>query len=894
MRDLSRRLKYFRRRDEAAHELDEEMRLHMELRAQQFEERGTTAEEAGFAARRQFGNRAAIEIAASEVWGWGWWERLAQDVRYAARSLGKTPGFAALAVATLAVGLGMNTAVFSIVNAVMLRSLPYPEPERLISLWEESPREARRNLTSSGTGLGAAPSRGRTTVAPANLMDYRKDTTAFEGLAGVDGSQMNLTGKGAPERLPGESVTANYFRVLGVGPQLGRTFTEAEDREGGDPVIVLSHRFWQRRLGGDTSILGQTVTMDSRAYRVIGVMPAGFEPVTQFQLTVPVEYFVPAAYSKELLSHHGDHEIGVVGRLKPGVTLRAAQAELDGVSAALAHQYPDSNRGLTAAMAPARDDIVRSVSDSLRALLAASGLIVLITCVNVANLLLVRAVARRHETSVRLALGAGRGRVMRAFLTESAMISAAGGAAGVLLGLVLMRVLVAAAPLSIPRLDTVSMDWRVFAVAAGIATATGLVFGLAPAWQSSRARPADSLKAAERRASGRAQSRWRGALTVTEMALSLVLMVGAGLFLKSFMNIIGMELGFRTDHVLAMNVNLPQLRYPTADRRLAFFQELEERVRALPGVQSVAYANRLPLRGGWGTGIQIEGVDSTGSFVPDSQAVSPGYFETLNISLSRGRLLTAEDCKGHPYVAVVNLAFARQYLQGSDPIGRRFRRGPTGMWFSIVGVVNDVRRGGKLKDINPQIYLPAAQTDGYPVRLADLAVRSAGEPRLLVNAIQQQVWAIDKDQPVTAVHTLDELISDSVADQRFQMLLLAVFAGVAVVLAMIGVFGVLSYSVNQRMNELGVRIALGASPAQILRLVMKQAGTLVAAGAAFGLLGSWVLTRFVGHLLFHVQAHDATTYAAAAGALAVVGVAAAMSPAMRGARVDPAVALREQ
>jgi putative ABC transport system permease protein len=891
--ELGRRLKYLLRRGEAASELDEEMRLHVELRARQLHERGLGESDAAMAARRQFGNRAAVEIAASEAWGWGWWERLAQDLRYAVRSLGKTPGFVVVAAATLAVGLGMNTAVFSIVNAVMLRGLPYPEPDRLISLWEEqTPRQQVRTMNSSGSGLGAAPARNRSSVSVANLVDYRRGTKAFEGLAGVSAFQKNLTGNGAPERLKGEGVTANYFAILGVEPETGRTFNEEEDREGNDGVVVLSHRFWERRLGGDTAVLGKTIVLDARPYRVIGVMPRSFEPVTQFTQPDPTEFFVPAAYSKDLLTSHGDHEVGVVGRLKRGVTVRAAQAELDGVSAGLAKQYPDSNFGITAAMAPLRDDIVRNVTESLRALLAASGLIVLITCVNVANLLLVRAVGRRHETSVRLALGAGRGRIVRAFLTESVLVSGVGCIAGVALGSVLMKVLVAAAPPSIPRLDAVRMDWRVFAVAAAIAMATGLIFGLAPAWQASRARPADSLKTSERRGAGRAQARWRDVLSMTEVGLSLVLMVGAGLFLKSFGKIMGMELGFQTEHVLAMNVTLPELRYKTADQRLAFFQQLEEQVRALPGVQSVAFANRLPMRGGWGTGIQVDGMDTNQYLDADSQAVNPGYFETLNISLSRGRLLTAEDRKGQRYVAVVNLAFSREYLKGGDPIGRRFRRGPRAMWFEIVGVVNDVRRDGKMKGIAPQIYLPAAMTDGYPVRLADFAVRSAGDPRLLVNAIQQQVWAIDKDQPVTAVRTLDEIVSQSVAEQRFQMLLLSVFAGVAVVLAMIGVFGVLSYSVNQRMNELGVRIALGAGPSRILALVLRQAGGMLAAGAACGLACAWALTRFVGHLLFHVEAHDWGTYAGAVGVLVVVGLCAAMGPALRGARVDPVVALR--
>jgi putative ABC transport system permease protein len=880
-------------RNRFAEELDEEMRFHLELRAERLREQGMNAEQARSAARRRFGNRAAAGITSSEAWGWSGWERAAQDVRHAARWLRKSPGFTAVAVLTLAVGLGMNTGIFTIVNAVMLRGLPYQEPERLVSLWEEATKRAEMGtLNSSGSGVGGtAGSRQRTTVAVANLVDYRRAADAFEALAGVETLLMNLTGNGAPERLYGERVTWEYFSLLGVRPQIGRSFTPEEDREGAEPVVVLSHEFWEGRLGADTAVLTRTILLDTRAYQVIGVMPRGFQPATQFAQTNRIEFFVPAAYSKELTASRGDHEIGVVGRLKRGASMAAAQAQLTGISLGLEQKYPDTNLGMRAKIAPLRDDIVRGVRDSLAALLAASGLILLITCVNVANLLMVRAVGRRHETSVRIALGAGRMRVVRQFLTESLLIAAAGCAAGIALGLGLMRVLVAAAPRSIPRLDTVTLDWQVFAVAAAISTVTGLAFGLAPAWQASRTRPAESLKTSERKTGTRTQARWRGALMVAEVALSMILIVGAGLFLKSFALIMGMDLGFRTENVLAMNIALPDLGYATAEKRFQFFEELERRVRALPGVQSAAFANRFPLRGGWSSGISIEGADDS-NISPDAQAVSTGYFETLGIPLLRGRLLTPADRRGAPHAAVVNLAFGREYLKGGDPLGRRFRRGPSQPWFEIVGVVNDVRRGGKTKEMLPQIYLPAAQTDAYPVRLADFAVRTSGNPRPLARAIQEQVRAIDKDQPVTGVRTMDELIRLSVAEQRFQMMLLVLFAGIAVALAMIGIFGVLSYGVNQRMNELGIRIALGASPVKILRMVLGQAGLLIAGGVAIGLVGALALTRLVANLLFHVEAHDWATYAAAVALLSAVGLAAAMVPARRGARADPMAALR--
>jgi len=821
-----------------------------------------------------------------EMWGWTAWERLIQDVRHALRTLRKTPGFTVVAVLTLALGLGMNTAVFSVVNAVVIRTLPYHEPDRLISLWEEFTRLGPNTFNSSGRKLGGAGGPKRTTVSVANLLDYRH-SHAFTGLAGFEYSQKNLTGDGTPERLLGEAVTANYFALLGVEPAQGRVFLPEEDSPDASPVVLVTQNFCARRLGGDTNVLGRSLMLDSRPYRIIGVLPRGFQSVGQFGELNGVEFFVPAAYPRDQMVSHGDHDINVLGRLRPGASVRGAQSELDAISAGLAQRFPNSNQGMRAVIAPLQDDLIRKVTDSLRALLGASGLIVLITCVNVANLLLVRAIARRHETSVRFALGASRLRIVRQFLVESLLVAAAGCGAGILLGRVLMRLLVNAAPRDIPRLDSVTMDWRVFAVATAIATLTGIAFGIVPAWQASRTRPAESLKSSERKTGGKSQVRWRSALTVAEVALSLILLVGAGLMLKDFVQVMGVDLGFQPDRVLAMNIALPELRYRTADLRLRFFQQLEERVTALAGVQSAAFANRLPMRGGWGTSISLD--DEKVTVQTDSQAVSPGYFGTMGIPLVRGRLLVPADRAGQPYVAVVNQAFVRQFLPNADPIGHRVRRF---QWGVIVGVVNDIRRAGKTGQITPQMYLPAAQTDSYPVRLADFAVRTAGDPHQLINAIQQQVWAIDKDQPVTAVRTMDEIITLSVAERRFQTLLLLLFAAVAVGLAMIGIFGVLSYSVSQRTSELGIRIALGAQPASILGLVMKQAGWLIGAGVAVGLGGAYVLTRYLESLLFNVKPNDWRTYAAAVLLLAAVSAAASLIPARRGSRVDPIVALR--
>jgi putative ABC transport system permease protein len=730
-REWKRRLGGIFSRGSAASELEEEMRLHVELRARKLRQQGLAADEAGYAAQRRFGNQLALHDASARVWGWGAWERMLGDFRHAFRGLRKAPGFTAVAVATLAVGLGMNVAVFSLVHAVMLRSLPYAEPDHLVSLWEESTRQQPAQFSTSGASLGGQTAQ-RTTVAPANLADYAQ-SPAFADLASFDGAAKNLTGLGTPERLQGEAVSANFFEVLGVKLALGRSFLPEEDRDGAAGAVVLTDYFWRVRLGADTGVLARSITLDAQPYQIVGVLPPGFQSPAQLTLPDRIEFYVPAAYSKELLSSRGDHEVNVIARLRPGMRLRQAQADLDVISAGLGKQFGASNRNIRAAIAPLSADIVRSVRQSLWILLGASALIVLIACVNLANLMLVRATRRQHESSVRMALGAGRWSLVRQFLAESLTLAGAGCAAGLAVGFVLMRLLVWLAPQNIPRIQNVSMDWQVFAAAAAVAILTGLVFGVGPAWQSSQSKPADALKTSARSTGARAQARWRSALTAAEIALSLILLVGAGLLLHSFVRVMGVDLGFQPERVLAVGVNLPDVRYSNADRRLGFFEELERRVTALPGVEAAAFANRLPLRGGWGSGLTLESSPDA-LRKADFQAVSPGYFETLGMGLERGRLLVRADRKGQPPVAVVNQAFARRFLPGTDAIGRRFHRSSQ-PWLTIVGVVNDIRRGGKTGEINPQVYLSAAQTDLYPVRLADFAVRTRTDPRQLVNAV---------------------------------------------------------------------------------------------------------------------------------------------------------------
>ena len=785
-----------------------------------------------------------IQDASSEQWGWTSCERLVQDVRLAGRVLRKSPGFTAFAIATLALGLGVNTAIFTMVDHVMLRGLPYPEPQRLVSLWEEQTPQTQDLGNSSGGVFRQPPGVRRTTVSIANLADYRKQSRSFEGIAGFSlhrhephrhrHSRTHLGRKGDLQ-LP-----APPARRPGARPHLYSRKTIAKARRWSSSCRMSSGSGGSAPTRGPLALYRAgrpSVPGDRRPARGLRIAhPAGHPRPHRVLCSRPP---TPASCWPRMaitISTRSPASSPASPWKRRGRSSTSSPSQM-------ARQYPETNQGLRAAIGPLRDDIVRGVQDSLVALLGASGLIVLITCVNVANLLLVRAIARRHETSVRFALGASRFRIIRQFLAESVIVSAGGCAAGILLGKAILRVLLAMAPASIPRLGSVTMDWQIFAAAALVATVTGIVFGIAPAWQASNTKAADALKTAGRNTGGKPVMRWRAVLTSAEVALSMILLIGAGLLLKSFVTLMGVDLGFQPERVIAMNINLPKDRYKDGVERLRFYQQLEEHVRALPGVQSVAYANRMPMRGGWGGTVNADVAPDT-QYDFDRQAVSPGYFTTLGLTLLKGRLLTAEDRSGQPAVVVVSQALARKAFGDVDPIGHRIRNGGSAPWATIVGVVSDMRRDGKSGAVTGQVYIPAAQPELYSVvPLADFAVRAAGNPRELVNAIQREVLTLDKDQPITRVRTLEEIISASVAEKRFQTALLLIFAGLAVGLSMIGVFGVLSYTVSQRTSELGIRIALGAQPAGILRMVLRQAGALIACGAAAGLAGGYALSQ---------------------------------------------------
>jgi len=797
------------------------------------------------------------------------------DLRYALRSLLKKPGFTALAVGTLAVAIAVNTAIFSIVDAIMLRPLSYPAADRIVSL-----RESRQTRDRG---------RQRTTVSPANLADYAA-TGVFEAFAGYAGTARNVTGAGSPERFVGQVVTANYFTVLGVQPAVGRDFVADEDQPGRHQVVIISHELWRLRYGAQ-AVLGRTIALDGEAYEIVGVMPAGFRAPAQFGARDQIQFYVPAAFPAPVLASRGDHTIRAVGRLRSDVRLEQASAAVARVAAEIARTYPQA-AGVQAALVPLQTEIVGELRTPLRVLLGAVGFVLLIACANVANLLLMRGVGRHREIAIRAALGASRLRIVRESLTYSVVLGLAGGALGLLAGYWLQQALVALAPASTPRLESVGMDARVLAFTVAITIATSFLAGLLPAWRISAFQPVDALRKAGGGPANADVLRWRSVIAALEVAVALILLVGAGLLLRSFVLLNAVDLGFQTDKVVAMNVRLPTTRYADPQQRLAFFERLTEKVERLPGVASVGFANTFPLRGGWGGSLMVDGSDARPDV--DLQAVSPSYFRTLGIPLTRGRSLSASDRNGSMPVALVNEAFVQQLLPGGDPIGRRLRRNPSSPWVSIVGVVGSIRRDGRIGEIRPQVYLPAGQTALYPVPLADLAVRATGDPQQLLAGIQREVWAIDRDQPVANVRTLDEILDASVAQRRFQMLLITGFAIVAVLLALVGLYGVVSYAVQQRTYEIGIRMALGAGVGGVVWLVGRQVAVPVLTGIAVGLAGAFGLSRSLESLLFEIEPTDPLTFGAVAALLLVTSMAAAFVPARRATRVDPVTALRTE
>ena len=798
---------------------------------------------------------------------------LIQDLRYALRMLLKNPGFAAVAVFALALGIGANTAIFSVVNTILLRSLPYDDPDRLMVVKENK-----------------LPQFPEFSVSPGNFLDWRKQNASFEKLAAVQGSSYNLvTSDDEPERLDGARVSAGLFEMLGVKPVQGRTFLEEEDQPGHQNVVVLSSNLWKRRFGSDPNIIGQSITMSAASYTIIGIMPPSF----QF-LDRDIDLWTPIAFTAAQAQQHGSHYISVIGRLKPGVTTEQARTEMSGIAARLAEQYPSSNAGWSTIVVPMQQFEVRDIKPALLVLLGAVALVLLIACANVANLLLARSTARQKEIAIRTALGASRSRVVRQLLTESVVLAVVGGAAGLLLAAWGTRSLLALAPEDLPRVKDVALDGRVLGFTLLVTLITGIVFGLVPALQASRPNLNETLKEGGRGTTG-GHHRIRSSLVITEVAVALVLLVGAGLLIRSFIRLQQVNPGFNTKNAMSANVALPGRKYPNSDQYLSFFTQLIEKIAALPGVVAVGATQSLPIQGDYLVGFNIQGrpPDPPGEDKSTNYyAVTPDYFKAMGIPLLRGRLFTEQDSKNAPRVAVINEAMARTYFSDEDPIGKgiNLSQGREG-FREIVGIVGDVKQYGLAQPTTLQTYEPYLQ---MPFSAVTLVVRTEGNPAALSGPIRSEVLALDKEQPVSRIRTLDQIISGSVQQQRFTMLLLGVFAGVALILAAVGLYGVMSYAVTQRTHEIGIRMALGANTGNVLRLVVGHGMLLALIGVAIGLAGAFAFTRVMSKLLFAVSTTDTVTFAGISLMLTGVALIACLVPARRATKVDPMVALRHE
>jgi len=864
-------------------DLRQEIESHLDMLADEHVSRGMTPEEARRQARLRFGGAAQLHESQRDQRGFPFIETALRDIRYALRVLRRNPGFAAVAVLSLGIGIGANTAIFSIVRAVLLRPLPYAEPDRLVRIFEQNPiKRWDRNV-----------------VAPANYADWRKqnsvftDVAAYSGTNSRDETQIRLfvTGNGEPQRLNGLSISGNLFSVLGAAPLLGRTFTEEETYEGKNRIVILSYGLWQSLFGGDPLVVGRSIQLSGRAYDVVGVMPREFAfPGRDVQLWIPFAY-KPSIF----VEARRPHWLNVVARLKPGVTIERARDEMTAIAARLERTYPDTNTKMGVQLEGFHDSLSVASRWSLLMLLGAVGLMFVIVCVNLANLQLGRAVGRVREMTIRQALGASRGRLVGQLLTEGLTLSMLGGVLGLAIAWASRAVLARVAPSALPVYADLRLDRMVLAFDVALSMLAPVVFGLLPAITSARA---DALNDRSDSGSRRGRST-RDVLVACEVALSVVLVVGAGLLIRSLIDLNRVDPGFRPDHTIAFGVSLPGVRYGDDPKAIAAIDELEKRVRALPGVSSVGASSTLALRGFlWSGDSTVEGRggnDYERELRHDS--VTPEYFRAIGTPLVRGRFLDARDRPPSPPVTLVNEALAKKYFRGADPVGKRIKFGrPTDSeakapWVTIVGIVADQKQDGLDALVQPEAYEPFPQNTQNDMTFA---VRTPLDTESIVAGIRSAVRSFDKDLALVDVTTLDHVVTASTGDQRFRTWLLAAFAGMALFLAGLGIYGVLAYFVTQRARELGIRLALGASPVRLFQMVIRQGMAPVAAGSAAGLAGAYAATGLMRSLLYGVQPLDPGTYALAAAVLAAVALVACAVPAVRATRVDPLIALREE
>ncbi len=880
MRILAVRVRGLFGRSRRESELETELQSHLDAITEENIRRGMAPEEARRGARREFGGLEQTKELYRQQRGLPFLETFLEDIRFGTRMLAKNPGFTIVAVLTLALGIGANAAIFSVVDAVLLRPLAYKDADRLVTILHN----------------------GDNPVAVANYIDWRDQSSSFEAMGAADYWSANLSGIDSPEHILGLSVTQSLLPLLGVEPLLGRLFVAGEDQKGAEHEVILSYGLWQRRFAGDSKVVGKVITLDGQQYAVLGVMPRTFK-FAPFWAT-RAEMWVPNAFGDRIHSREGN-SLRIFARLKRDVALSEARAEIATITARLEQKFPGTNRDVM--VTPLKQNVVGQVKAPLLLLLGAVGFVLLIACANVAHMLLARSATRQKEIAVRTALGAPRKRVIRQLLTENLLLAAMGASAGLLLAVWGTRALVALSPAFLPRVDTIRIDARVVVFLIAVTALTGVVFGLAPAMQASAVNLTDTLKDGGRGGSdSHRRNRLRSFLVASEFALALILLIAAGLMVRSFFALQLIDPGFNPHGVLSMAVSVAGTEESEPHRRAIFYRQLIESLRTLPGLEAAGGINHLPLAGDlWGWPFAIEG---RGKSLPGEsplavyRVVMPGYFETMRLAVLRGREIAASDDPSAPGVVLINEKAAREYWPGENPLGKHIafdddqRASPT--WLTVIGIVRDAKQGDWAQAPYPEVYLAALQNGGFlgesesHASYITLVVRTRGNPAALSGLIKNTVWSFDRNLAISEVLTMDDVVAEANAEPRFEMALLGVFAGVALLLAAVGIYGVMSYSVERRTHEIGIRISLGASRTDVLKLVVRQGMELALAGSAAGIVGALLLSRLMTKLLYGVLPTDPLTFTGVAVLLTLVALAANYLPARRATRVDPMVALR--